>query len=193
MDGMPTLTITASTEPRHRLRTSGDCAGFTLVEIGLVLLIITIAAAFTVPKLRNRSHAELVSHTRRLALTFRFLKNEAILNGRVYRLVYDLNRQRYWVESAAALDDATGFTRDTTILARGTALPDPVGFTDVFLPMTAGKIVEGLATTQFYPTGEIDPTVLHLGNGEEDYTLYVEPFMGRVSVTPGYYDVDYSA
>jgi hypothetical protein len=145
-----------------------------------------------VPRLRDRSHYELISHARKLAVTFRFLRNEAILSGRTYRLNYDLDQQRYWVTSAETVEDLGAFVEETGILARGVALPPPIRLSDVALPMIAGKVMEGVAWTHFYPDGYVDLTVLHMDNGIEAFTLRVDSLTGRVYVTAGYQDFDFS-
>ena len=82
-------------------RRIGD-AGFTLIEIGLVLLIITVVLGADRPAAcAIRRTPSSISQARRLAATFRFLREEAILNGRVYRLNFDLDQQRYFVTSSA--------------------------------------------------------------------------------------------
>jgi general secretion pathway protein H len=167
-------------------------AGFTLIEIGLVVVIIGVMLGLNIPRFRDNSHYELISHARKLAVTFRFVRNEAILNGRTYRLNYDLNQQRYWVTSAEAVDDLSAFVEETGVLARGVTIPPPIRLSDVALPMIAGKIMEGVAWTHFYPDGYVDLTVLHIDNGIEAFTLRVDSLTGRVSVTTGYQDFDFS-
>lgn len=172
------------------LRLRGD-AGFTLIEIGLVLLIIAIAVALVVPRFRDQSHAELISQTRKLAATFRFLQQEAILNGRVYRLNIDLDQQRYFITSAEeGSSDTGGFAQETGILARNVAMPTSLQIADVDVPLVSGKLYEGVAFTHFYPDGYVDATVVHLDNGQEAYTLYVDqPITGRAYVASGYLDL----
>jgi type II secretory pathway pseudopilin PulG len=177
--------------PAHpHTRPRGD-AGFTLIEIGLVLLIISVVVALVVPRFRDQSHAELISQTRKLATTFRFLQEEAILNGRVYRLNIDLDQQRYFITSADDVGElGGGFRAETGILARDVALPASLQIADVDVPMVSGKLYEGVAFTHFYPDGSVDATVVHLDNGQEVYTLYVDqPLTGRAYVASGYLDL----
>jgi general secretion pathway protein H len=194
---MPTSTTSACSEPGCRepsLTTrAGREAGFTLIEIGVVLLVIGIVLGIVVPRFRDSSHAELVAASRKLALTFRFLRHEAILNGRTYRLNYDIDQQRYWVTSADEIDEGGGFEREEGLLADDIVLSPPIGIADVVLPLVAGKLQEGLAYTHFYPDGYVDLTVVHLDNGREAFTLRVDSLTGRVHVTPGYLDFDFSA
>ncbi len=178
---MPTSATTRSNE-RH------PQAGFTLIEVGLVLLIIAAVVALVVPRLRDQGRAELMSETRKLAATFRFLQQEAILNGRVYRLNFDLDQQRYFVTQAEG-DDA--FQPTTGILARDVVLPSTVQIADIDMPMSFGKLYEGVGVTHFFPDGFVEPTVVHLDNGHEAYTLYVpNGLTGRAYVTAGYVDLD---
>lgn len=178
---MPTFPTTRSSERRR-----GD-AGFTLIEIGLVMLIIGLVLALAVPRFRDQGRAELMSQTRKLAATFRFLQQEAILNGRVYRLNYDLDQQRYFVTEAEFGD---AFLPSTGILARDVTLPSTVQLADIDVPDLGGKIYEGTGFTHFFPDGYVDPTVVHLANGEEAYTLFVpNGLTGRAHVTAGYLDL----
>ena len=187
---MATSTVAPSTEPQAARRLYRQ-AGFTLIEIGLVLLIISVIVALVVPRFRDQSHAELVAQTRKLATTFRFLQHEAILNGRVYRLNFDLDQQRYFVTSAEGEEaDMDAFTQETGILGRDVALPASMQIADVDVPMITGKLYEGIAFTHFYPDGYVDPTVVHLDNGQEVYTLYVaDGLTGRAYVAAGYLDL----
>jgi len=183
---MPTSTVATSTERGPRRH----AAGFTLIELGLVLLIISVVMVLVVPRFRDQSHAQLISQTRKLAATFRFLQQEAILNGRVYRLNFDLDQQRYFVTAADASDPDANFTQEKGILTRDVALPSTVQIADVNVPLTVGKLYEGIGWVQFYPDGYVDPSVVHLDNGQEVYTLYVDqPLTGRANVQSGYLDL----
>lgn len=178
---MPTSAITRSSERRRRE------GGFTLIELGLVVLIIGTILALVVPRLRDQGRAELMSQTRKLAATFRFLQQEAILNGRVYRLNFDLDQQRYFVTEAEAGD---AFLPTTGILARDVTLPSTVQLADVDMPLSSGKLYEGIGITHFFPDGFVEPTVVHLDNGQEAYTLYVpNGLTGRAYVAAGYLDL----
>ncbi|OFV88605.1 MAG: hypothetical protein A3J75_05355 [Acidobacteria bacterium RBG_16_68_9] len=175
--------------PAPRGLTRPRSAGFTLIEVSLVLMILGVLLGLMVPRLRDPAHADIVSHARRLAVTLRFVRHEAILNGRTYRLNYDLTDHRYWVTSAESEDDLAEFGREGGILAKAVTLPPPLGFSDVNLPWTAGRVHEGYGFTTFYPDGVVDLTLVHLDNGREAYTLLVDPITGHVSVAAGYHEI----
>jgi Tfp pilus assembly protein FimT len=168
-----------------------NSSGFTLLELSLVLLILVAVLGIVLPRLRDPGRAELLAQSHRLVIAFRWLRSEAVLNGSTYRLNYDLDQQRYWVDVADQSADLEQFARDTGPLARGTTLQPPVSMTDVVLPTLVGKIAQGQIYTVFYPTGEIDSTIIHLATPTEAYTLYVEPMSGRLKMVPGYRDVEY--
>ena len=92
------------------------------------------------------------------------------MNGRTYRLNYDIDQQRYWVTSADEVDGGGAFEREEGLLARDIVLAPPIGIADIVLPEVGGKLQEGLGYTHFYPDGYVDLTVVHLDNGREAYT-----------------------
>lgn len=182
-------TSTTATSTKRAPGRAAD-AGFTLIEIGLVLLILAIVVALAVPRFRDQSHAELLAQTRKLAATVRFLQDEAILNGRVFRLNFDLDQQRYYVTSADADDPEADFRYESGLLTRAVVLPASVQMADVNVPTVSGKLYEGVTFAHFYPDGYVDPIVVHLDNGQEVYTLYVPDGMtGHPYVASGYVDL----
>lgn len=168
-------------------------SGFTLLEVTLVLLILAVIISFAIPKLRDSSTQELQSHVRRLATTFRFLRNEAVLNGRTYMLNYDLDQQRYWITSEdvpGGVSAGDGAAKDELgLFARPVALPNTVAFSDIVF-QGIGKLQQGQMFTRFYPDGFVEPTVVHMDNGREAFTLTVWPLTGQVTIYDGYRDFE---
>ena len=149
--------------PRPGARSS---AGFTLIEIALVLLIFSVILALVFPRLRDPARVELTSHARRLALTFRFLRDEAILSGQIHRLNYDLNRGRYWITVESESGNLEKGRSRGGPLSRPVSFPNTVAFSDIVFQAT-GKRNQGTAFPGFYPDGIVDPTNVHTDNGRE--------------------------
>ncbi len=167
-------------------------AGFTLLEITLVVVIISIVIMIVVPKLRNTSKAEMQSQAHRLQMIFRLVRSEAILNGAAYRLNYDLDNERYWVTPDEGSTDLAEFASNFGSLGRGTQIKAPVEIMDIDLPTLAGKLAQGQIFTVFYPDGTVDPTIIHIGDGSLTYTLYVNPMNSRLVLIQGYSNISYN-
>jgi len=183
--------VNPSSDGARRRTVLGGSAGFTLLEISLVLLIMAVVLMLAVPRLRDPGRAELMAQSKRLVNIFKLLRSEAVLNGYAYRLNYDLNAQRYWV-TADASADLGDFVHELGQLARGTQLKEPVAIADIVLPTLAGKVNQGQIYTVFYPDGSVDPTVIHLATPREAYTLWLNPMNGRLNIAAGYHDVEFA-
>lgn len=162
-----------------------DERGFTLLEITLVIAILGVVLGVVVPRLREPGQAELAAQARRLVMTFRLVRSEAVLHGTPFRLNYDLDEGRYWITSAEGeegLEDGLGTLGN---LARGTVLKDPVRFVDVSFPDLGASVSRGQVYTMFYPDGSIDITVVRLATQGQAYTLYVDPMKMKLVALEG--------
>lgn len=182
----------AASAPPPRTARHDPQRGFTLLEIALVLLILGVAMSFAMPRFRDPSRLDLSSNVRRLATTFRLLRNEAIMNGHTYRLNYDLDQQRYWISIEEGGRNTADLLQNAGPLARPVRLPDTVAFSDVVL-QSIGKLNQGQVFTRFFPDGFVDPTIVHMDNGREAYTLNVWPLTGQVTIYEGYRDLEFAS
>jgi general secretion pathway protein H len=159
-------------------------AGFTLLELVLVLFIIGVVTALVYPKFRNLGGGDVKVEARTLIGRVQGLYNEATFTRHTHRLVFDLDKQRYWGETQA--QQGADFTPvDATFMAPVT-MPTGVTFKDV-VTERAGKRQEGMAYTYFLPLGRADVTTIHLAAADGDeLTLQVNPLTGRVQVDSGY-------
>ncbi len=166
-------------------------AGFTLLELTLVIAIIMVMLGLAIPRLRDSSVAELKAQSHRLAMTFKLVRDEAILQGIPFQINFDLDEQRYWITSA---DPLGGDNAASTLgrLARGFSLNRDVGIADVMLPAAGAKVNQGRVYTIFYPDGTVDPTVIHLASETQAFTLHLNPMNSRLEMTPGYVVPRYS-
>ena len=79
-----------------------ESKGFTLIEILVVMGIIALITAVSMPSLLSYFQVSLSSASRELASSINEAYNASVITGRVYRLAYQLKDNTYWVESGPA-------------------------------------------------------------------------------------------
>jgi general secretion pathway protein H len=90
-------------------RTRVRAAGFTLIEIIIVLAVVGLVVSMGVGGLRRLARSDLRVDATRLAGAMRFLFDRASTTGKTHRLVLDLEGGRYWAE---VTDDKFFIPRD---------------------------------------------------------------------------------
>ncbi len=157
-------------------------AGFTLVELVVVMVLISLFMVFSIPLFSNIGTSSLGTSARRLSGTIKYLFNESAMSGLEYRLVYDLDQGLY----RAQILEANGEQVDAPDQGREAALKDDVRFMDLQLP-GRGKFTMGQITTRIHPSGWVEETIIHLDDGAgEMLTLRVSPLTGTTEVFDGY-------
>lgn len=159
-------------------------AGFTLIEMTVVIVILSVMALVVLPRLPFAHERDLKTSARTLAASIRYLGDLAISTKQRYRLRIDL------------VNNDIGVTR---VIPEGDELPvsdgalnqlallDGIAISDIVTPRI-GKVVEGKAVLDFGPLGIEDLAVIHLKRKDDSlyYTVAVYPGSGRVTVFEGY-------
>lgn len=160
-----------------------DERGFTMVELGMVILVLGIVMATVMPRFTGTLERQRLRSTINMVHgTVRYLQAYAALTKRVYRLTFDLDRQ---VISVCHIEGETCRPEMGREL-RDYALPSGVRILDVVSPQGT-KVREGEAMTYFHPTGLAEPGIIHLGtDSNQKATLVIEPLAGRVKVYDDY-------
>jgi type II secretion system protein H len=96
--------------------------GFTLVELGIVLLIFTVLVAVVLPRFGNHDRYELRRQARSIAALLEVAAEEAVLTGRELRLVVDLAGQQLRLEAR----DGDGYRLVRDELLQAMAVHPPV-------------------------------------------------------------------
>jgi len=160
---------------------SNRSAGFTLVELGVVLFLVALFSALLIP-LMPWGEDRLGSSVRRLSGTAKYIYNETVLSGRSHRFAFDLDRGEFWGEALAENGDVVPMKG---VVRRG-QLPDSIRFTDVSVAgqESSGR---GVVYARVYPSGWMDETVIYLKNARgEETTLRVAPLSGGTEVHEGH-------
>lgn len=146
-------------------------AGFTLVELIVVIFIISLTASIVMPSLWGSGERALKSEAKRIGNTLRYIYDEAISKKRTYKLRIDIENNIWEYESEGE--------------SRSFETEDEVMFKDISIP-SRGEISSGELTLTFGPLGPEEPITLHLIRNEAEYTVRFNHLNGRAKVLKGY-------
>jgi general secretion pathway protein H len=161
--------------------------GFTLVELAMVILVLGIVTAVTMPRvggmLDTREMQRAVNVVRGAA---RLAQARAALTKRVYRLTFDFDKQSMSVCYLPDPGNPEECIQETGRELRPYTFPAVARLLDVIGP-TGEKTVTGAASTHFHPAGLAEPSTIHLGEpNAQQMTLVIEPLSARIKVLDGY-------
>ncbi len=155
--------------------------GFTLIELLVVIILIGTFVYIAVPKIESGTEFNIKSASRNLSATIRYLYNEAAFKKNIYRLVFDIDNDEYWIES---LNNNEYVTSGDPLLSKK-RLPNGVHFKDVITERTLGRstLDDAPEYILFLPTGFVEPAAIHLITDNEDYyTLETKPYTGGTRI-----------
>lgn len=158
--------------------------GFTLIELAVVLVLLSLFVSLSVPLLNRSGDGPLRREARRLGHGIRYLADEAALSGQPHRLVIDFNRQ----EISAQRLEIDGTWTPLEGLGRGRELPDTVRLTELTLP-GRGRFSEGQVALRIDPGGWLDPALLYLRDDQDrELTLQLLPLTGAMDIYEGHHE-----
>jgi len=106
-----TFHVSRFTQYASRIRTPHSNGGFTLIEIMLVLTLITILTSMMAPSLRGfAASIRLKTSAHAIRDMLNFARDMAITERTAYLVVFDLDRNRYWLASSETFDIAAPST-----------------------------------------------------------------------------------
>lgn len=165
-------------------RTNGNfLAGFTFIELLIVLVILSFSLLIVLPNFMNiLPGTHLSSSARYVAAAISWLYHEAGLSGRKCRLNFDLDEDAYWF--AKETDEGEMEKLEGNLQGVKRLLPG-VSFLDVITETK--KVDEGEVYIDFSPYGFVEPAIIHLVNSEGDQlSITINSFTGRAEIQKGY-------
>jgi type II secretory pathway pseudopilin PulG len=156
--------------------------GYTFIELTVVIFLIGLTLVLTVPRFRYAMLTdELKANVRKMVGKIRELRTEAIREQKTYKLCFDLESNRFWIESTDMTDEERALAYEKAFW-----LPGGVRILDVWFK-ARGKKVEGKAEIYLTKKGYIEPSAIHLGAEDgREFTIVLRPFLGKVKVFDKY-------
>jgi prepilin-type N-terminal cleavage/methylation domain-containing protein len=163
-----------------------ESKGYTLIELTVVVFLIGVMLSLAIPRVQYALWSDnLKTATRRMIGTVKTLKNKAVRDRTVYRLYFNMEANRYWVESDAMTVDERAQAR-----LDASGLPAGVRILDVYR-MGIGKKDIGDAVIHFTKKGYIEEAVIHLGAKDgRAHTIVLSPFLGTVKTYDRYVEIE---
>jgi general secretion pathway protein H len=197
------------------LARSARPSGFTLIELLVVLAVIATMAALAVPAIGSITGANARKAAGELAGSMRALFDTAALRHATCRIALDLEGRAFWAECAPgpagiaadperaderSLEERfpgekdeeirnllakTRFGQFTDRLVGKRELPGRVAFGKVHVEGRRDALETGTAYVYFFPGGQAQRAYVPVVDGDNVYTVVIEPFTGRSRVVAG--------
>ena len=155
--------------------------GFTLLELLVVILLLSITAALVVPRLPASESMALKSSARSLASMLRYLGERSVASKNIYRLHINLSENS--IRVTRKLPSGDEIPPEDPMLARS-PLGAGVVITDFQSPRL-GSVAEGDVMIDFGAAGLSEFMTVHLNSPKgESFTVAGYPG-GKVKIFPG--------
>jgi len=168
--------ISATGSRRRALR----LRAFTLIELVVVLVLLTVAAGLIVPRMgRSLGQRELRESAARFAHTARTVRELAVSRHRICAIELDLDAGAYGVTwQSGSSSDGKLQTIRASWLKQG-RWPESVRVTGYRTP-TGVNAVTGLQQVKFMPDGTSSGASIRLEGGDETCSVVICPHNGAV-------------
>ena len=159
--------------------------GFTLIELIVVISIISLLFAFSLPKFRvNKSRASVASIEAWLSLKTKELKTKASSKKTFYAINIDTFSNSLWTTTETKINEDNFDTKKENVLK----LPKNIRITEVRILRDALTFSD-VYKIFFYPGGYSDKAIIHI---QDDYTnvsktIIIEPYLSKLKVINDYY------
>jgi len=162
--------------------------GFTLLELIIVCLLITVSLAFSVPNLRQALVIDqLAANSRKVIALIKEVRNLAAQKQRPYLISFDLDRKKIWYQEDVPVlkeENKQGSPHPSI------QFPASVRIQDLQIG-TAEKKTSGEVTLWVNRQGYMEQTILHLADDQDNIiSLVLSPFFSTIKAYDTYISLE---
>jgi prepilin-type N-terminal cleavage/methylation domain-containing protein len=162
-------------------------AGFSLIEIVVVLMILSIATVITVPAfLSTRELSDLDLATERVELLLRIARDSAVKTAMPVTVVVDSATALVWLTTPTSIGmgtEGSGMgSAGSALMGAGVAAaaPNGPGSSIDLPPGVRMEVASARARFEFQPSGQVFPDTIYLRSGASARLITVNPWTGHV-------------
>jgi general secretion pathway protein H len=166
-------------------RDNGSLAGFTLIEIAVVMVIISMVMMLVLPRLPSSDQENLKISARTLASTLRYMQERAATSRTGYYLTLAPGTDSVKIVEIGGDGSAK---EPTDPLLQKSPVKGGITVADVRIPRL-GKVTEGELRVDVGVAGVRDFVTIHLRSAEGQFwTVMAFPSGGKVKAFEGYHE-----
>jgi prepilin-type N-terminal cleavage/methylation domain-containing protein len=173
----------------NKVQPSGLNRGFTLIELMVVMLLISIVLAVVIPRFDGGPFQDpMKKFSRWMINTVRHLRSAAVQKQKIQTMVVDLGSQRIWFTSGeSSADDGS---EDAAVAQKNAyAIDKSMHITNIQFPKK-DPVASGIVEIRFYPEGFSDQVLIHLeDNDAERRSFLLEPLLPKVKIFDTWIDL----
>ena len=177
-------TMSAGITPADNRKPSFRSPGYTLIELVVVLVLLSLIFGITVPKFRQNLFSNSLDATSlRFIGLVQELRERAVSSQVSQVLHFDIRNNRIWFFAKNATEEEQEAARE-----RAFELPADVRIENVWTWRSGTFYEEGVIL--FSRKGYVEQSVIHLQSEDgRETSLELTPFLGSVKIHDGYVDI----
>jgi type II secretion system protein H len=194
---MPTLSAGKISAAKYNLyqKSRIDSRGFTLIELIVVLVIISLMMALVTPRLiGSLTKMNLKTSAQKISSSLRYARSQAVSEQTVYHAVFDFENNSIYIKKENPQDDEdTYFKSEIESAETDNSKSKRSGMESYILPegvvikkaiIANEEIVSDLFTIVFYPVGSSSGgSVVLMDEKERQYQINVDFITGIINLT----------
>lgn len=125
--------------------------GFSLLELMVVLILLSLSIALVTPSLSRFSRTvELKGAAKKVSTILRYCRSEAVNKGQVYQVLFDSNSREVKVQTMESMEEKEE-KKEEKVPPKTYLLPEGIQIKGD--PLTSSPYASDLPMIEFYPNG----------------------------------------